>query len=46
VNEMGDNSHEKYKKRQKLRVLRRLSRGLVVPRKKGEGEPEPPMGVD
>jgi len=46
VNEMGDNSHEKYKKRQKLRVLRRLSRGLVVPKKKGEGEPEPPMGVD
>src|SRR5262245_52951381 len=33
VNEMGDNSHEKYKKRQKLKVLRRLSRGLVVPKK-------------
>jgi uncharacterized protein (TIGR04552 family) len=33
VNETGENSHEKYKKRQKLKVLRRLSRGLVVPKK-------------
>jgi uncharacterized protein (TIGR04552 family) len=33
VNDRGDNSHEKYKKRQKLKVLRRLSRGLVVPKK-------------
>ena len=34
-NEQGDNAHERYKNRQKLRVLRRLSRGLVVPRKNG-----------
>jgi len=43
INEMGENSHEKYKKRQKLKVLRRLSRGLVVPKKEeapgGSGEP-------
>lgn len=32
LNEEGENSHERYKQRQKLRVLRRLSRGLVVPR--------------
>jgi uncharacterized protein (TIGR04552 family) len=32
-NEAGDNAHERYKNRQKLSVLRRLSRGLVVPRK-------------
>jgi uncharacterized protein (TIGR04552 family) len=31
-NEEGENSHERYKHRQKLKVLRRLSRGLVVPR--------------
>jgi uncharacterized protein (TIGR04552 family) len=36
-NETGDNAHERYKNRQKLRVLRRLSRGLVLPRK---GEPQ------
>jgi uncharacterized protein (TIGR04552 family) len=34
ANEEGDNSHERYKHRQRLKVLRRLSRGLVVPRKK------------
>ena len=34
ANEEGENSHERYKHRQKLRVLRRLSRGLVVPKKK------------
>ena len=38
-NEEGDSSHERYKRRQLQRVLRRLSRGLVVPKKgpkKGE----------
>lgn len=29
-NEQGDNEHERYKKRQKLRILRRLSRGLMA----------------
>lgn len=33
-NEQGENSHERYKRRQQLRVLRRLSRGLVVPKKR------------
>ena len=33
-NEQGDNSHERYKRRQLKRVLRRLSRGLVVPKKR------------
>jgi len=32
-NDSGENSHERYKNRQKLRVLRRLSRGLVVPKR-------------
>jgi uncharacterized protein (TIGR04552 family) len=32
-NERGDASHDRYKKRQLKRVLRRLSRGLVVPKK-------------
>jgi uncharacterized protein (TIGR04552 family) len=32
-NEAGENAHDRYKHRQKLRVLRRLSRGLVVPKK-------------
>lgn len=32
ANELGENSHERYKHRQRLKVLRRLSRGLVVPR--------------
>ena len=36
-NEQGENSHARYKQRQQLRVLRRLSRGLVVPR--GEDPP-------
>ena len=35
-NEEGDSSHERYKRRQHHRVLRRLSRGLVVPKKKGK----------
>jgi len=34
ANEVGDASHERYKHRQKLRVLRRLSRGLVVPKRR------------
>lgn len=34
TNEEGDSSHERYKRRQQQRVLRRLSRGLVVPKKK------------
>jgi uncharacterized protein (TIGR04552 family) len=33
-NEEGDSSHERYKRRQLQQVLRRLSRGLVVPKKK------------
>lgn len=37
-NEAGDNSHERYKHRQHLRVLRRLARGLVVP--KGSKKPQ------
>jgi uncharacterized protein (TIGR04552 family) len=32
ANEFGANAHKRYKKRQLLKVLRRLSRGLVVPR--------------
>ena len=47
ANEQGENSHERYKRRQNLRVLRRLSRGLVVPRRRpvavpaGEATEEP-----
>jgi uncharacterized protein (TIGR04552 family) len=33
-NQLGDSSHERYKKRQLKRVLRRLSRGLVVPKRR------------
>jgi uncharacterized protein (TIGR04552 family) len=33
-NEAGDSAHDRYKRRQQKRVLRRLSRGLVVPKKK------------
>ena len=32
-NEQGENAHKLYKHRQKRRVLRRLSRGLVIPKK-------------
>jgi uncharacterized protein (TIGR04552 family) len=32
ANESGKNAHSRYKKRQLLKVLRRLSRGLVVPK--------------
>jgi uncharacterized protein (TIGR04552 family) len=34
LNEEGENAHKLYKRRQKRRVLRRLSRGLVVPKRK------------
>jgi uncharacterized protein (TIGR04552 family) len=34
TNEEGESSHDRYKKRQLKTVLRRLSRGLVVPQKK------------
>jgi uncharacterized protein (TIGR04552 family) len=33
-NEEGENAHKLYKRRQKQRVLHRLSRGLVVPKRK------------
>ncbi|MFT3843227.1 MAG: TIGR04552 family protein [Myxococcaceae bacterium] len=33
ANEQGENSHEEYKDRQRKVVLKRLSRGLVVPRR-------------
>jgi uncharacterized protein (TIGR04552 family) len=33
ANERGENAHARYKKRQLRRVLRRLSHGLVVPKK-------------
>jgi len=36
-NEQGDSSHERYKRRQLQRVLRRLSRGLVVPKRRRRG---------
>ncbi|WP_373371926.1 TIGR04552 family protein [Archangium lansingense] len=35
LNEEGENAHKLYKRRQKRRVLRRLSRGLVVPKRQG-----------
>ena len=34
ANEKGENAHARYKRRQLTKVLRRLSRGLVVPRKR------------
>ncbi len=33
-NEQGENAHDRYKRRQLKRVLRRLSRGLVVPKRR------------
>jgi uncharacterized protein (TIGR04552 family) len=33
-NEEGESSHKRYKQRQRRRVLRRLSRGLVVPKRR------------
>ncbi len=38
-NEQGENSHEAYKRRQKAQVLRRLSRGLVVPKQRKRPRP-------
>ena len=32
LNEHGENSHDRYKRRQRVQVLRRLARGLIVPR--------------
>ena len=37
-NEQGDSRHERYKRRQSKIVLRRLSRGLVVPKKPKRGK--------
>jgi uncharacterized protein (TIGR04552 family) len=34
LNEQGPASHRRYKKRQAVSALRRLSRGLVVPRRR------------
>jgi uncharacterized protein (TIGR04552 family) len=34
ANEAGESSHDRYRKRKLKKVLRRLSRGLVVPKKK------------
>jgi len=45
VNESGEASHERYKNRQKLKVLRRLSRGLVVPRKPKAPPPGSPGSI-
>ncbi len=39
ANEEGESSHERYKHRQRLKVLRRLSRGLVVPRPQDTRDP-------
>lgn len=44
-NEEGENSHERYKRRQRRTVLRRLSRGLVVPGK-GRRDPAAAPGGD
>lgn len=41
-NERGENAHSRYKKRQLRRVLRRLSRGLVVPRRTKAGQKPAP----
>jgi uncharacterized protein (TIGR04552 family) len=41
-NERGENSHERYKSRQRVVVLKRLSRGLVVPKKKKKEKVPPP----
>jgi len=38
-NEEGESAHERYKRRQLKKVLRRLSRGLVIPKKR---KPAPP----
>jgi uncharacterized protein (TIGR04552 family) len=38
-NEQGENSHQRYKQRQRRKVLRRLSRRLVVPKGRLKGAP-------
>jgi uncharacterized protein (TIGR04552 family) len=38
ANEQGESSHDRYKKRQLKKVLRRLSRGLVVPKRRKSGQ--------
>jgi len=38
TNEEGENEHERYKRRQRARILRRLSRGLVTPPSSGRDE--------
>jgi uncharacterized protein (TIGR04552 family) len=40
-NEKGENSHDRYKQRQRDVVLKRLSRGLVVPKRRGHSAEEP-----
>ncbi len=42
ANEEGESSHDRYKKRQIKKVLRRLSRGLVVPKKKRKNRSKSP----
>jgi uncharacterized protein (TIGR04552 family) len=37
ANEAGDSAHDRYKRRQLQQVLRRLSRGLVVPKARPKG---------
>jgi uncharacterized protein (TIGR04552 family) len=44
ANERGESSHARYKRRQLQQVLRRLSRGLVVPSRAGSA-PAPPRIV-
>lgn len=41
ANEQGESSHERYKRRQLKRVLRRLSRGLVVPKRRSRKKGSP-----
>jgi uncharacterized protein (TIGR04552 family) len=35
-NEQGENSHERYKRRQRVQVLRRLARGLIIPQQSAQ----------
>lgn len=43
-NELGESSHERYKRRQLKQVLRRLSRGLVVPKRRRRRPKAPAPG--
>jgi uncharacterized protein (TIGR04552 family) len=45
LNQQGDSNHVRYKKRQLKQVLRRLSRGLVVPRNPRLKEPQDGPGL-